>query len=318
MLQIEPRVPSSIKQATGTLHVQSPEFTVDLDIPVTLLVKDWWVYAAIVVFLGQLLSFWVNHWINVGRRRRLNKVALSPVESGLIRLLLARPDLIGGPGVEEINILLDSASQANRLGDVDAAMSSIKSAQDKLNALSATPPPAPSGQTAPPKLFLLQNSHPYVFRRLNFAVFNPNPAWTERTIYKWEYKSPKNPAWTTLFEGQNLKDIAREFYTPGLHALQLSVDSNVVDTYQFRLEKDRTAGLLYEVAQADKIILLLAVVFAAILSYLAIDQLDTFGTVSDYALAFLGGFGLNSTTSGFSAVLSRFGASSPGTSTPKQ
>jgi hypothetical protein len=48
---------------------------------------------------------------------------------------------------------------------------------------------------------------------------------------------------------------------------------------------------LWRVAQADKAILLLAVVFAAILSYLAIDQLQTFGTVSDYALAFLGGFG---------------------------
>jgi integrase len=45
-----------------------------------------------------------------------------------------------------------------------------------------------------------------------------------------------------------------------------------------------------------------------ILSCLAIDKLETFGSISDYALAFLGGFGLNATTSGFSAVISRFKA----------
>jgi hypothetical protein len=115
-----------------------------------------------------------------------------------------------------------------------------------------------------------------------------------------------------------LRDIAREFYTAGLHTLRLSVDDKEIDTYQFRVEKDRTAGLQYGIAQADKLILILAAVFAAILSYLAIDQLDTFGTVSDYALAFLGGFGLNSTTSGFSAVLSRFGATPQSTSATRQ
>lgn len=44
---------------------------------------------------------------------------------------------------------------------------------------------------------------------------------------------------------------------------------------------------------------------------LAIDKLETLGSISDYALAFLGGFGLNPTTSGFSAVVSRFKAGAP-------
>jgi hypothetical protein len=76
------------------------------------------------------------------------------------------------------------------------------------------------------------------------------------------------------------------------------------------LEQDKSTWSQSRIAQLDKLILLLAVIFAAILSYLAIDKLDTFGTVSDYALAFLGGFGLNATTSGFSSVLGRFGTSS--------
>ncbi|MGA7316803.1 MAG: hypothetical protein WBX22_22855 [Silvibacterium sp.] len=94
-----------------------------------------------------------------------------------------------------------------------------------------------------------------------------------------------------------LRDIVTEFDAPGLYNIQLSVDGTVVDTYQVRLDKDKSTGILWKIARADKAILLLAVVFAAILSYLAIDQLQTFGTVSDYALAFLGGFGLTSTTS---------------------
>ena len=69
-----------------------------------------------------------------------------------------------------------------------------------------------------------------------------------------------------------------------------------------------------KIAVSDKAVLLLAVVFAAILAYIAIDNLQTFGSVSDYALAFLGGFGLNSTTSGFSGVLSKFKSAPSGIS----
>jgi hypothetical protein len=55
--QVEPSVPSSVQKASGVLRLRSPEFASDIETPVTLLVKDWWLYAAIVVFLGQLLSF---------------------------------------------------------------------------------------------------------------------------------------------------------------------------------------------------------------------------------------------------------------------
>jgi hypothetical protein len=146
---------------------------------------------------------------------------------------------------------------------------------------------------------------------------NPDKNWSSRAVYKWEWKGQKTE-WATLFEAQNLKDIVTEFYAPGIYNIQLSVDGTVVDTYHVRLDKDKSTGLQWQIAQADKAILLLAVVFAAILSYLAIDQLQTFGTVSDYTLAFLGGFGLNSTTSGFSAVLSRFGATPQGASAARQ
>jgi hypothetical protein len=79
----------------------------------------------------------------------------------------------------------------------------------------------------------------------------------------------------------------------------------------FRLDKDQSVNFLSRIAVSDKAVLFLAVVFAAILSYLAIDKLETFGSISDYALAVLGGFGLNATTSGFSAVVSRFKAGAP-------
>jgi hypothetical protein len=88
----------------------------------------------------------------------------------------------------------------------------------------------------------------------------------------------------------------------------LSVDSVPVGALAFRLERVRSVNFLSRLEMSDKAILLLAVVFAAILSYLAIDKLETFGSISDCALAFLAGFGLNATTSGFSTVVSRFKA----------
>lgn len=319
-LQIEPSVPSSLKEAAGTLHLQSSEFPSDLDIPVNLQVKDWWVYAAIVVFLGQLLSFWVNNWINTGRRRKLNKLAMAPVESGVVNLLLTRPELEDSADIAAISTLLDTAAQANRLGEVDAAVASIKSAQTRLDALRTSLPP-PLQQSLPqqplpaPKLLMLQSGHAYVGRQLNFVILNPDSTWKDTAMYTWEWSGEKTPM-TTLFAAQNLKNIATEFYAPGQYNLQVSVDKNVVCTLPFRLERDKSLWSLSRIAQLDKLILLLAVVFAAILSYLAIDKLDTFGTVSDYALAFLGGFGLNATTSGFSAVLTQFGTNSQGKTAP--
>jgi hypothetical protein len=315
-LQLEPSVPSSIKEATATLHIQSSEFPADIDVPITLLVKDWWGYAAFVVFLGQLLSFWVTNWINVGRRQRLNKLALWPLETRLVNLLVTRPDLNDSADVANISSLLDTAAQSNKLSDVDAAMSSIKTAQDKLTALSESPVPPPPAQPKPPQLFLLQKDHAYTFRRLHFVVLNPDPNWPPAAVYKWEWQC-NEPDWKPLFEAQNLRDIVTHFDSPGNYNVRLSVDGLAIAPFGIRLERDKSTGVLWKIAQADKAILLLAVVFAAILSYLAIDKLETFGTVSDYALAFLGGFGLNATTSGFSAVLSRFGASPQGAAPAK-
>jgi hypothetical protein len=307
-LQLEPSVPSSIKEATSTLHVQSTEFMTDLDLPVTLLVKDWWGYAAFVVFLGQVLSFWVTNWINVGRRQKLNKLTLWPLENRLVDLLVKRPDLNDSVDVATIGSLLDSAVQSNKLSEVDAALDFIKKAQEKLTTLSALPSPPPQANPKPPQLFLLQKDHAYAFRRLHFVVLNPDDKWPATAVYKWEW-SGLELDWKPLFVAQNLRDIVTHFDAPGSYNIRLSVDGVALSPYGIRLEKDKTTGIQWKIAQADKLILSLAVIFATILSYLAIDQLQTFGTVSDYALAFLGGFGLNSTTSGFSAVLSRFGAS---------
>lgn len=89
--------------------------------------------------------------------------------------------------------------------------------------------------------------------------------------------------------------------SPGFEAMKFCMP--------FGLDKNQSLSFQWRIHNWDMAILLLAVAFAAILSYLAIDKLETFGSVSDYALAFLGGFGLNATTSGFSAVVSRFTAS---------
>ncbi len=281
-----------------------------------------------VVFSGQMLSFFVSNWINTGRKKKLNKLAMAPVESGLVNLLLARPDLVDSSAVADINTLLNTAVQANRLGEVDAAISSVKSAQTKLDDLRKTPTPPQEESVSPPRLLMLQSGHAYVGRRLNFVIVNPDPKWKDTSMYKWEgsgSKTIKKWRWSgptemaikeepkTLFDAQNLKDIATEFDAPGMYCQQVYIDGTAGPSLTFRVETDKTVWSQWKIANIDNAILLLAVIFAAILSYLAIDKLETFGTVSDYALAFLGGFGLNATTSGFSAVFSRFGGSPQGT-----
>jgi hypothetical protein len=97
-----------------------------------LLVKDWWPYAAFVVFLGQFLSFYVNNWITVGRQNKLNGLYVAPIESGLTNLLINRPDLESRPEIATVSSLLDSAAQANKLGEVEAAKGSLKTAKEDL------------------------------------------------------------------------------------------------------------------------------------------------------------------------------------------
>ena len=114
--------------------------------------------------------------------------------------------------------------------------------------------------------------------------------------------------WRTLYEAQNLSSMSTTFWKSGQYILRATVDSTPLAVLPFRPEKDASRSFLSRIRAINYAILLLAVVFAAILSYLAIDKLETFGSISDYALVFLGGFGLNATTSGFGAVISRFKA----------
>ncbi len=304
VFQLEPTVPSSVQKASGVVRLRSPEFASDIETPVTLLVKDWWPYAAIVVFCGQFLSFWVNNWITVGRQQKLNKLEVSPIESSLVSLLISRPDL-------------DSRQEE---------------AKDKLDQFTSNLPTLQSA-SAPPSIVMLQKNRSYSARRLNFVVTNPDSKWTGDSVYKWEWSGQRptykevltrafsgaeekgvkqmsreyldTQQWRTLYEAQNLRNVSTIFWKTGQYILKVSIESVQAAVLPFRLEKDQSLNFLSRIATSDKAILVLAVVFAAILSYLAIDKLETFGSISDYALAFLGGFGLNATTSGFSAVISR-------------
>jgi hypothetical protein len=331
VFELAPSVPSNVQKASGVLRLRSPEFASDIETPVTLLIKDFWLYAAIVVFLGQLLSFWVNNWITVGRQNTLNELEVAPLESSLTKLLISRPDLESHPEVLVIMTLLDSAGQANKLGEVESAKNIIKEAKGKFDSFMGNVP-APQPPLGGPAIVMLQKNRSYPGRTLNFVITNPDPSWLAGSVYKWEWSGQGLPwrqavaqaeqkklremtkeyldtqQWRVLYEAQDLKNISPRFWRTGQYILKLTVNSAQVLVLPFRLEKDTSLNFLSRIRVSDYGILLLAVVFAAILSYLAIDKLETFGSVSDYSLAFLGGFGLNATTSGFSAVISRFKA----------
>ena len=332
VFQIEPSVPSSVQKASGVLRLRSPEFASDIEkTPVMLLVKDWWPYAAFVVFLGQFLSFYVNNWITVGRQNKLNQLYVAPIESSLTNLLINRPDLDSRPEIAAISSLLDSAAQANKLGEVETAKESLKTAKEDLDKFTSNLPQV-QPSAGPTVIVMLQKSRSAPGRRLYFVITNPDPNWAGKSVFKWEWsgqrasfkealtgtqdKSMKQLSkeyldtqqWRTLYDAQNLSSMSTTFWKSGQYILRVTVDSTQLPVLPFRLEKDASRSFLSRIRAIDYAILLLAVVFAAILSYLAIDKLETFGSISDYALAFLGGFGLNATTSGFGAVISRFKA----------
>ena len=329
-LHVTLAVPADVQKATGVLRLRSPEFASDLDTPVVVLVKDWWPFAALVVFLGQLLSFWVNNWVTIGRQNKLNQLEVAPIESSLLGLLKSRPDLESRPEIAAVMTLLDSAAQANKLGEVESAKTYISKAKEKLDQFTANIPPAQTGSSASPSIVMLQKSRAYPARRLNFVITNVDPGWKGNSLYKWEWSGQRSTLkefitqtdqrgirklskdyldkqqWRLLYEAQDLRTISPIFWKTGQYTLRVSVDAAQAAALPFRLDNDPSLSFLSRIAASDKAVLLLAVAFAAILSYLTIDKLETFGSVSDYALAFLGGFGLNATTSGFGAVISRF------------
>jgi hypothetical protein len=235
--------------------------------------------------------------------------------------------------IADVYGLMDRATQSNWLGDTEVAKKAIKDACDKLDQFTSSPP-APQPSSDPPSIVMLRKQRAYPGVPIHFVVANRDPKWTSTSTYTWEWSGQRptakealkrvftgaeqkpakplskeeldNQDWRLLFKAQDLRDITTPFWKPGQYTVRLTVDSAQVAVRSFRLDKDQSVGFLSRIAISDSLILLLAVVFAAILSYLAIDKLETFGSISDYALAFLGGFGLNATTSGFSAVISRF------------
>ena len=339
LLLLHFKVPPGVQKATGTLRLQSSEFTSTSEIPITVLVKDYWIWGAIVVVCGQFLSFWVNQWITVGRQRKLNKLTVAPVETRLVDLLVRYPFLDSSKDAVDIGDLIDSAAQANGLGDVASAKDHIAQASQKLDALIAKAPtlPPPPGPAA---IVLLRRSEARRGRQLNFVISNPDPSWPPSGLYKWELfglplsvrnalkdafwkgwrdtkqveaeqltAALRNPnQWKELAEAQNLSSISKTLWRSSQYSIRVSVNGSPGPVLAFRLERDESQRFLSNIHWSDTGILLLAVVFSSLLSFLAIERLDTFGSITDYALAFLGGFGLNATTSGFGAVVSRFKA----------
>jgi hypothetical protein len=343
LLQLDFIVPPGVQKATATLRLQSSQLASISEIPVTLLVKDYWMWGAIAVVCGQFLSFWVNQWITVGRQRKLNKLSVAPVEASLIDLLVNYPFLDSSKDAVDIRNLLDSAIQANNLGDVASAKDSIAQASQKLTALhdAALNMQAPSGPTA---IVLLQKGEARVGRQLNFVLADPDKHCDPGTIFKWELLGLRHTLWDffkdsfrqgwmegargakqmdaerltaamnnsnqwrTLAEAQDLKNISKTLWRSGQYSIRISRNDVQFTSLPFRLDRDESVHFLAKIQWSDTGILLLAVVFSSLLSFLAIEKLDTFGSISDYALAFLGGFGLNATTSGFGAVVSRFKA----------
>jgi hypothetical protein len=307
-LEVSVTLPRSATNAVGTLRARSPDFKSDVETPIAIAAKDWSLWPLIVVFLGQVLSFRIARWVGKDRQALLNRATWQRIDTDLENLLAQRLDLASNPSRAAILELLQRARWQDDEGNVDGAKSSLAAAQTKLDELRAVPRPAapPTGPSAPPPPRVEILDAPatrMVDRPLQFIISNPDPQWLPADNVQWTYSRDGGapvPLATT-----RERQAVYSFNMQGAYQLAAKVGNQAVTPVAFQVLPAPKHPLLAWIASVDNAISLLAVFIAAALSYIAIDKLESFGTVSDYILSFVGGFGINETLKGFGPVLAK-------------
>jgi len=308
-VKVTTTLPSFVKDATGTLRAKSVDFKADVDTPVVVAVKDYALWPLLVVFLGQYLSFKISRWVSKDRQALLNGVTWQQIGDDLDTVITIRPDLASHPNRAVVVELLRRARRQGETGDTDTARTTLAAAQSKLDELRAIPlPPPPQLQAAPPPptphVEILDAPAARVQDRLiQFLISDPSPTWLPTDLVQWSYVRDGRPP-VPLPTTRERHTVAA-FQTPGAYTVTAVVQNQNVAPATFQILPAPTSSIVSRIASVDSAINVLAVLVAAALSYIAMDKLESFGTPSDYILAFAGGFGINETLKGFGPVLAK-------------
>jgi hypothetical protein len=264
--------------------------------------------------ISRYVATWHQHFLNKAERREISRE--------LKDHLLANDGLIGDALVNEIELELEDYYRAYKLGkSEDDAAASLKAARSKLDELKKKTSQS-SGPT--PEIAVID---PDIFRTvdevLDFVIINPDANWQDSKfvwsteafhpdspkgwlaeVWRWVQTKLWQPKMGTVFQdGRGLQHriASKRCRIAGSWAVGVKVDGKTLPTRNVTIKPSRRAPFRF-VSKVDRGIEVFAVLLAVVISFLTLDQLDSFGTLRDYFFAFLGGFGLSATTKGFTQV----------------
>jgi len=308
-LLVTASLPSNVQRASGKLYISGPqvkggEAAVDFEITA----KDMALWPLLTVLAGYFLAFWVGEWITRGRPMNLNRASISRAQNRLEDLLKLKSGLSDHQDVIAILNSLAEAERDNELADFAAFQKAIASAESSIDQLIKNPPAAVQLQAvAPaPQVELLGSPAEHTLGRLlQFLVTNAPSAWTPETAISWSI-SKDGGANEPFAATKGLPARANHrVRSVGSYTVTAIANNASVSSQAFTVAKDPSQSIVSRIVRLDVWIEVLAAAVAALLAYIAIDAVESFGSKQDYLLTFLGGFGINSTIKSIGGVLGR-------------
>jgi len=314
-LVVTSTLPAWVSTGAATLRLRGPDLRPDTQIAVQLYSKDWLIWPLLVVVAATLLSKMIHTWLESGRSSAINAADLNQMADELHNLRTMRPGLETDAGFAEVKRLLASATRQQERGDAPGAASTIASAREKLDALITSVTTAPTVtargletvRAVPPAITVeTPVDERTTARVLSFSVTNlpQSPAvvtWQIGLANEWRTldvvpEAGATPAGSRVSTRVPIRE-------PGVYAVRLDVDGQPSQATTFRIQPSATERALATVRKTDSSIDLVAVVLTALVTTVAIWELDSFGTFRDYVLQFTGAFGITESVKGFAQVL---------------
>jgi hypothetical protein len=296
-------LPGSIKDAQGYLHINSTALKTETVVPVTIAVKDFWIYPFVVVFLGNLLSFAITRWSAAGRAYA-NQYASIKAAAARFETVVRDRTTLAESDVSDADKLISAALSSKESGDLEASKVSLQKASEKIAFLEqdkAEHPGRPRIRIATPSVNRLFGSN------VTFTVAHPDATWTSNTSFQWSFKSAGGNS-GDLNSGNDLQYITSRFWQESVYDIEVKVGekNDVVESCRLDIVPSSSlSGGRGLIRFYDLGILGVSVLIASGLAYLAIARADSFGDVGDYVLAFAGGFGVTEAIKGVGPILSR-------------
>lgn len=146
---------------------------------------------------------------------------------------------------------------------------------------------------------------------INFEIVDAENLFQAGDVFRWNFGEPGSQEETTDKQ-KSYKYREAENYNVTvdvLRANKLIKSLSEPLTILPGAKAVESRNILGNIKTGDLILSLVAVVLASLTGLLALYIGHTFGTISDYVVAFLWGFGIDSSVKGFAAVLAKLGSS---------